>query len=249
MPSVQVGDIDVYHEIHGQGPPLVFVGGLGADLTVFAPFTEQLARNFRVITFDNRGAGRTDKPDAPYSIPMMAQDTVGLMDALGIHRAHVVGVSMGGRIAMELAAQHPDRVDRLVLISTAATGTGRLRMSFPARIMGLAKRLRLMPGAGEIQRQPHYAHHHQVVASTTYDGTERLAAIEAPTLILHGQRDRSVKPAAALATRVGIRDSEIEFFRGGHMFFMLTQRDAVAARIEDFLQDWRDRRWPSAIEL
>lgn len=242
---MRVDDIEVYYEIRGEGPPLVFVGGLGVDLTVFEPFTDQLARSFRVITFDNRGAGRTDKPDVPYSIPMMAEDTIGLMDALAIPRAHLVGVSMGGRIAMELAADHPSRVDRLVLISTAATGTGRLRMSIPARILGLAKRLRVLPGARNAQRQPHHAHLRQTAASTGYDGAGRLAAIEAPTLILHGRRDRSMKPAAALATRVGIRDSEIEFFRGGHMFFLLTQRDLVAARVEDFLQDWRDRRWPS----
>lgn len=247
MPSVRVGDIAVYYEIHGEGPPLVLIGGLGVDLTTFAPLADLLARNFRVLTFDNRGAGRTDKPDIPYSIPMMADDTVGLMDALGLSRAHMVGLSMGGRIAIEIAAEHPSRVDRLVLLSTAATGTGRLRTSLPTRALGLAKRLRLTPGAAEIQRQPHYAYHHQIAASTTYDGSDRLDAIEAPTLILHGQRDRSVKPVAALATRVGIRDSEIEFFRGGHMFFMLTQRDEVAARIEDFLQDWRDRRWPSSL--
>lgn len=247
MPTVRVGDIDVYYEIHGEGPPLVFIGGLGVDLATLAPFTDLLARNFRVLTFDNRGAGRTDKPDAPYSIPMMAEDTVGLMDALGLPRAHLVGVSMGGRIAMELAAEHPARVDRLVLISTAAAGTGRLRMSLPARALGLAKRLHLLRGVREVQRQPHYAYQHQLAASTAYDGTERLDAIVASTLILHGQRDRSMKPAAALATRVGIRDSEIEFFRGGHMFFLLTQRDAVAARIDDFLLDWRDRRWPSSL--
>jgi pimeloyl-ACP methyl ester carboxylesterase len=242
-----VRDIDVYYEIHGDGPPLVLIGGLGVDLTVFAPLTERLARTFRVLTFDNRGAGRTGKPDVPYSIPMMAGDTDALMDALGLARAHVVGVSMGGRIAIELAAGRPDRVDRLVLVSTAATGTGRLRLSLPARILGLAKRLGLLRGASPVQRQPHYAYQRQMAASSGYDGADRLAAIEAPTLILHGRRDRSVKPAAALATRVGIRDSEIEFFRGGHMFFLLTQRDEVAARIEDFLQDWRDRRWPSSL--
>ena len=247
MPSVRVGDIAVYYEIHGQGPPLVLIGGLGVDLTVYAPLVDLLARTFRVLTFDNRGAGRTDKPDIPYSIPMMADDTVGLMDALGLPRAHMVGLSMGGRIAIEIAAEYPSRVDRLVLLSTAASGTGRLRMPMPARALGVAKRLHLMPGAGEIQRQPHYAYHHQVAAGTTYDGSDRLGAIEASTLILHGRRDRSVTPAAALATRVGIRDSEIEFFRGGHMFFLLTQRDEVAARIGDFLQDWRDRRWPSSL--
>lgn len=247
MPSVRVGDIAVYYEIHGEGPPLVLIGGLGVDLTVFAPLADLLARTFRVLTFDNRGAGRTDKPDIPYSIPMMADDTVGLMDALGLSRAHVVGLSTGGRIAIEIAAEYPSRVDRLVLLSTAATGTARSRMPLPAQALGLAKRLRLLPGAAEIQRQPHYAYHHQIAASTTYDGGERLDAIAAPTLILHGQRDRSVKPATALATRVGIRDSEIEFFRGGHLFFLLTQRDEVAARIEEFLQDWRDRRWPSSL--
>lgn len=242
-----MGDIDVYYEVHGDGPPLVFVGGLGADLTVYAPFVELLAQSFRVLSFDNRGAGRTDKPDIEYSIPMMADDTAGLMAALGLSRAHVVGVSMGGRIAMELAARYPRRVDRLVLISTAATGTGRLRVSLPARTLGLAKRLRLVRGAAPVARQPRYAHQRQQAASVMYDGAGTLAAIEAPTLILHGKRDRSMKPAAALATRVGIRDSEIAFFRGGHMFFLLTQRDAVAARVEDFLQDWRDRRWPSVI--
>lgn len=247
MPTVRVGDIDVYYEVHGDGPPLVFVGGLGVDLTVFAPFVAQLARGFRVLTFDHRGAGRTDKPDIVYSIPMMAEDTAGLMDALGLARAHVVGVSMGGRIAMELAARYPGRVDRLVLISTAATGTGRLRLPLPVRILGLAKRLPLVRGAEPVQRQPRYAHQRQQDASVTYDGAGILPAIGATTLILHGKRDRSVKPAAALATRVGIRDSEIEFFRGGHMFFLLTRRDAVAARVEDFLQDWRERRWPSVI--
>jgi pimeloyl-ACP methyl ester carboxylesterase len=245
VPSVQVGDIDVYYEVHGDGPPLVFIGGLGVDLTVFAPFTARLAESFRVVTFDNRGAGRTDKPDAPYSIPMMAEDTVGLMDALGIANAHLVGVSMGGRIAIEIAASHPERVDRLALISTAATGTGRLRVSMPARLLGVAKRLRLIRGMS--YSQPHYAQQRQAAASTSYDGADRLADITAPTLILHGRHDRSVKPAAALATRVGIRDSEIEFFRGVHMFFMVSQRDAVAARLEDFLLDWRDRRWPSVI--
>lgn len=247
MPSVRVGDIDVYYEIHGEGPPLVLIGGLGVDLTVFAPVTDLLARDFRVLTFDNRGAGRTDKPDIPYSIPMMAEDTIGLMDALGLPRAHIVGLSAGGRIAIEIAAGHPSRVDRLVLVSTAATGTGRSRRPLPTRALGLAKRLRLIPGASEVQRQPHYAYHHQVAASATYDGTERLNSIEAPTLILHGRRDRSVKPAAALATRVGIRDSEIEFYRGGHMFFLLARRNEVVARIGDFLQDWRNRRWPSSL--
>lgn len=233
MPSVQVGDIGMYYELHGDGPPVVFIGGLGAELTLFAAVTERLARSFRVLAFDNRGAGRSDKPDVPYSIPMMATDTLRLMDALGIARAHVIGVSMGGRIAIDLAAAHPERVERLVLISTSATGVGRLRMSLPARLLSGAKRLHLLPR--EAHPQPDFAHRRQVAASVSYDGADRLARITAPTLILHARHDRSMPLARAQATQAGIAGARIEVFHGGHMFFLLSQRDAVLARIEQFL--------------
>ena len=235
MPSVQIGDIDAYYEIHGDGPPLVLVGGLGVDVAASASFTSRLAHDFRVLTFDNRRAGNTDDPGAPYSIPMMAEDTLGLMDELGIGRAHLVGASLGGQIAMEIAAAFPERVDRLVLVSTAATGTSRLRGTPPARLVGIAKHLHLLPGAAH--QQPDFARRRQLAASAAYDGSERLGVVNAPTLILHARNDRNVAPAAALATRIGIRDAQIEFFRGGHMFFVSSQRDAVAARIEEFLTD------------
>src|SRR5580692_3997351 len=110
MPSVQVNDISVYYEVHGSGEPLLLIGGLGTDLTLFAAMTGELAQGNKVIAFDNRGAGRTDKPDAPYSIPMMASDTDALMEAVGMSHATVLGISMGGKIALELALDHPDRV-------------------------------------------------------------------------------------------------------------------------------------------
>jgi 3-oxoadipate enol-lactonase len=223
----------MYYELSGDGQPLVFIGGLGSDLTVFAGVTARLVRDFRVLTFDNRGAGRTSKPDEPYSIPMMASDTLGLMDTLGIERAHLIGVSMGGRIAIEIAATRPEAVSRLVLISTSATGTGQLRMSVPARILGGARRMRLLPR----RPQPDFARQRQIAASVSYDGAGRLAAITAPTLIMHGRRDRSMPLASAQATAAGIDGALIDVFGGGHMFFLLSQRDAVMARIEDFLKE------------
>src|SRR5258708_1505269 len=99
MPVARVGDINVYYELHGEGTPLVLIGGLGTDITPYAGIIDWLAQRFRVLAFDNRGAGRTDKPDAPYTIGQMADDTAGLMETLSIERAHVAGVSMGGRIA------------------------------------------------------------------------------------------------------------------------------------------------------
>src|SRR5450631_1698450 len=111
----------MYYEVHGSGEPLVFIGGLASDLSETEWLTGWCAQTHRVLAFDNRGAGRTDKPDAPYSIPMMADDTDALMEAVGMSHATVLGVSMGGRIALDLALEHPDRVARLILVSTTAS--------------------------------------------------------------------------------------------------------------------------------
>ena len=84
MPTVKVNDINMYYEIHGEGEPLIFVQGMGLEISSVVPFTAEFAKKYRVIAFDNRGVGRTDKPNESYSIEMMAEDTVGLMDALGL---------------------------------------------------------------------------------------------------------------------------------------------------------------------
>ena len=103
-PKRRVGDIDIYYEVHGNGPQtLVTVRGLGSNLCSWYEQTPVLARHFRTVVFDNRGAGRTDKPHAPYSMRQMAADTAGLMDVLAIDRAALLGISMGGMIAQEFA--------------------------------------------------------------------------------------------------------------------------------------------------
>jgi len=104
----------------GAGEPLVLVMGFGGDHLAWGLQLPAFAARFRVIAFDNRGVGQTDAPDIPYSIAMMADDTVGLIDALGIDRAHVCGVSMGGMIAQEIALRHPARVRTLALHATLA---------------------------------------------------------------------------------------------------------------------------------
>src|SRR3990172_9311716 len=115
MPTAPVRDLMMYYEEAGSGEPLVLIMGLGGDLQGWAFQAPVLAQHFRVITFDNRGAGRTSAPDRPSSIAAMADDTAGLMDYLGIQKAHVLGFSMGGYIAQELALSRPDRVDQLIL--------------------------------------------------------------------------------------------------------------------------------------
>lgn len=95
MPTVQVNDIQVYYELRGEGQPLVLILGLAIDVSEVEPIIGWFAERYRVLAFDNRGVGRSDKPDIPYTIEMMAGDTLGLMDAVGIARANVLGISMG----------------------------------------------------------------------------------------------------------------------------------------------------------
>ena len=120
MPTVSVGSLELFQETHGSGAPLLLIMGLAVDSTGWALQVPEFAKHYQTTVFDNRGVGRSSKPSGPYTIAEMATDTVGLMDELGIAQAHVVGISMGGMIAQELALQHPERVDRLVLACTYA---------------------------------------------------------------------------------------------------------------------------------
>jgi proline-specific peptidase len=119
MPKVRANDIQIYYEVHGEGFPLVMIMGLGGDLDHWDPrLIEELSRKFKLVMFDNRGAGRTDVSDRKYTIKLFADDTAGLMDALGISKAHILGISMGGMIAQELVLNYPEKVAKLVLCST-----------------------------------------------------------------------------------------------------------------------------------
>jgi pimeloyl-ACP methyl ester carboxylesterase len=119
MPKVKVNDIQMYYEVKGEGFPLVMINGGNENLDCWDPrLIEALSRKFKLVLFDNRGAGRTDVSDREYTLGLLAGDTAGLMDALGISKAHILGISMGGMIAQELAINYPEKVSKLVLCST-----------------------------------------------------------------------------------------------------------------------------------
>jgi len=123
MSKARVNDINMYYDVHGDGFPLVMIMGFLGNADLWDPrMLPALSDKFKVITFDNRGAGRTDLSDKEFSIRLLAEDTVGLMDVLNVPKAHVLGISMGGMIAQELALNYPGRVEKLILCSTFCGG-------------------------------------------------------------------------------------------------------------------------------
>ena len=126
MPKAEVNGIGMYYQVHGRGEPLVLIPGLGADHTSWFLQARAFKKHYRVITFDCRGMGKTDKPADPFTLETMADDVVALMDHLGADVANIVAVSMGGLVAQEIALDYPDRVSKLVLASsTSGDGSGR----------------------------------------------------------------------------------------------------------------------------
>lgn len=121
MPNMQINDVNVYYEVHGKGEPLLLIGGFNQDVLGWFFQTTAYSQLYKVIVYDHRGVGRTEASDVPWSLEMMADDAAGLMAGLGIEKAHVLGWSMGGMIAQELALKYPARISSLVLVSTFAS--------------------------------------------------------------------------------------------------------------------------------
>jgi pimeloyl-ACP methyl ester carboxylesterase len=222
MPTVNVNDITINYEIFGEGEPLLVIQGMGVDIASVRTMNERLGERYRVIAFDSRGAGRTSKPDIPYSIEMMVNDTIGFLDALGIKKAHVLGISMGSMIAIALAADHPERVKGLVLhvafhrvaflqkaIWTLmwSTGTGRKKM---IAMSDFIFRQQNPPTPESFLRQG--------LAPLAFDGRNLLQRIRAPTLIINGTKDQAVPMKITRELARGIPGTKLILAEGDHLF-------------------------------
>ncbi len=241
---------------------MVLIAGLGATHHLWEMQAPSFARSFRVVTFDNRGSGETDKPSEPYSIALFADDTAALMDALGIERAHVYGQSMGGLIAQEFALRHPRRLRCLVLGCTTFGGPNSVLPSPQAaallsgmpnlpedqaveRVMELFyspryRRDHAEEARSRIQsyfplRTPPDAYARQLVACLTFDAYDRLPQIDAPTLVINGAEDALIPPENSRIMAQRIPDAELVLFpEAGHLFFHEMPEEADAT-VSDFL--------------
>ena len=229
MALASVNGVELYYEIHGTGPALLLVPGLGADTRLFGGVIGPLATTHRVIVFDPRGAGRSEKPPGPYTIDQMADDALGLLDLLELGRLVVVGYSMGGRIALSLALNHSERVRGLVLAATSAN-TSATRV-LTRRWLALEVLSRL-PTPGD--RQPRWAWECQRKASASYDAASRLGEIAVPTLILHGRHDHMVPLAQAQEMHHAISGSSLTVVPGGHISLVTRQRRRFVEELSNF---------------
>jgi pimeloyl-ACP methyl ester carboxylesterase len=266
MPKVKVNAIQVYYEVRGRGFPLMMIMGLGANLNWWDPrMVQGLSKKFKLVMFDNRGAGRTDVSDRRYTIKSFAEDTAGLMDILGIARAHVLGVSMGGMIAQELALNFPKKIEKLVLCSTNCGGAKSVPASQEVLRALSADRSALLPeeivsimtipllftedfikknsdlvalSIQQILRVPisNEAFVRQLNSIMEFDTYDRLPQIRAPTLILLGKRDILVPPENAVVLAEAIPNAKLVYFQNS-AHGLVEEMEKVVHVLLDFLTE------------
>ena len=252
----------MYYVEAGAGEPLLLIMGFGGDHTAWAFQHGAFAARYRVIAFDNRGAGQTSAPDQPYTTAMMAADALGLMDALGIDRAHVIGVSMGGMIAQELALAHPERVRSLHLGCTFARPDAymlALNAAWRDMRIGLGRDQTLRTLALWLFAPTTYAERPDLVemllqnalanpypqsvagflrqgeAIAAHDAIDRLEAIRCPTLVSVAENDILVPPRFSRDLARRIPGAELRVISAaGHCYF-LEQPEAFNALSLDFI--------------
>lgn len=132
MPKVKANGIEIYYEVHGEGQPLLLIAGLSYTHWMWHKMVPGLAERFQVIVFDNRGVGQTEQPEGPYSAEMLAADTAGLLEALEIGQAVVMGHSMGGFVAQALVLERPDLVGKVILSATNFGGPNHIPVTSEA---------------------------------------------------------------------------------------------------------------------
>jgi 3-oxoadipate enol-lactonase len=266
MPEARVRDINLHYDVYGSGDPLLMIMGLGASSAAWDPaLVEQLAKTFRVITFDNRGTGESDKPDAEFTLADMAADIAAVLDHAKTPRAHIFGISMGGMIAQEFALAYPERTRGLVLGCTNC-GASHSVPADPAAIANLIPAPRIDPieqarrafsvacgkaflnsAAGqEILSQaiaemgnypitPMHTFMRQGQAIGGFDSFARLGQIKSPTLIIHGDDDSIVPYPNAEVLQGAIAGSKKHTLKAAGHMFFWEVPDEAARAAGDFL--------------
>jgi 3-oxoadipate enol-lactonase len=258
VPFVENQGARIYWDEQGQGAPILLIMGLGYSSLLWHRIRPALAQNFRTIAFDNRGVGSSAVPPGPYPIATMASDAAAVLDAAGVERAHVFGVSMGGMIAQEFALQYPARTRSLILGCTSPGGPSAVRANsrvadvlFARGMTWAEAREAAIPFIYDAATPKEKIEEDvrlrqqclptpegymaQLQGILAWESYSRLDRINAPTLIIHGKSDALIPPGNAQFIAERIRGAKLILLdHASHLF--LTDQTAVAQKeILDFL--------------
>jgi 3-oxoadipate enol-lactonase len=262
MPELKINGAKIYYEEKGSGQPLVLISGLGSNGGAWAPVIEMLSQAYRCITFDARGTGRSDVTDGPYSIDSLADDTVALIEQLNLHRAHVVGWSMGASILQSMLIRHPQVLIRAVLLNAFPnytplqqawldasmalresdidrTAIAAFGMSWGLTLRILSDHQRTLSLASIAVTDPfptsNAGFKAQAEGLRSYDARPFLSSVRTPTLVLAGAEDILTPVSQSIEIARLIPGSELKVLpRGGHRMVVEYPDDTISA-VCDFL--------------
>jgi len=263
MPEVQLKEVRLYYESRGDGPPVVLIPGFGNGLWIWFKQTEELARRFRVVTFDPRGVARSEGRDEAFTIADLADDLAALLDALEVEAAHVLGASFGGFVAQEFALKYPTMTRSLVLACTSFGGGGHVAPS-PETLAAIAstrglnteERVRenlllafspdyIAREAEEVGRitrlraenpVPEYVYTRQLQAAVGFDASRRVGLINVPTLVVTGDADVIVPPENSRNLAAAIPGAELRTVPGGSHTFFIERAGEFNRIVADFIE-------------
>jgi len=260
MPKITVRDVEVNYEEAGAGFPLVLVHGLNGDLTGWALIMPEFSKHYRTVAMDVRGHGGTSKPDQPYSIKGFSEDLYEFMQKLGIPKAHLFGLSMGGAIAQQFALDHPEMIRSLILVSTFSYVDNHARQAFlrlksnlaqggyPAffdEVVKLAftpKYIAANPGPiAELKMKRIAVNSPAAIgratdACLTFNLKDQISKITLPTLVISGREDVFTPVHLAEQIHRSIRASEWKILEGVGHNLHIEAAPGLAQAVLNFLQ-------------
>lgn len=258
MDTVHSNGITLRYDIQGDGPWLVLAHSLATDLTLWDDNLAALTPHFRVLRFDTRGHGGSSAPDEPYDFAMLTADVLGLLDTLGVVRARFCGISMGGMIAQHVALAAPERIEKLVLVSTTSGYPSSSRAMWAERIEGVRRNGIESVVAPTLERwftAPYRAAHGEVMARignlvratppagyigsgqaiATLEVTEQLSALRCPTLVIVGADDVGTPPVMGRRIAERIPGARLETIASSSHLCNVEQATAFNRLLREFL--------------
>ncbi len=266
MPKAPVNGISMYYEVQGKGVPIVLIQGFAGNHQAWFFQTSVFKKYYKVITFDSRGIGRSGRSGEPYTIRTMADDVIGLMDSLGVDKAHVLGLSLGGLVAQEIAISYPESVIKLVLGSTLASSEQNDVNPEMMKALGVHEgstdvdisnidfrklmnfmvssafnkrlyRMVLVPlSKYGLRSVDPEGYLRQMQSVAGYNTLDRLHLIKAPTLVITGTGDRIISPSMSDLLASRIPNARLVKVKGGSHAFFMEMRGRFNKEVLEFLK-------------